>query len=789
MASAAAEKRQEVVWRPQSGPQHAFVTCPFFDVLFGGARGGGKSDACLGEFAIHAKRYGKDARGVFMRREMPQADSLIDRSHDIYGPLGWSFTKIDRQWVSPEGAILRFRPLEDDRDAGKYQGQNFTRVFLEELTHWSEPKAPDKMKATLRSAAGVPCRYRATANPGGAGHHWVKDRYIDPEPMGRVPILDEAGHFERMFIPARVSDNLILLQSDPGYVDRLKLTGSAQLVKAWLEGDWSVIEGAFFDNWSTARHVTAPFEVPEHWLRFRSGDWGSAKPFSFHWYAVASEDMKIPNGMTLPRGGLVLYRQWYGASSPNVGLKLTAEVVGLGLAQRSAGETYGYSVLDPAAFAQDGGPSIAERIMRGGGGAFRPADNTRIGKLGHIVGWDLVRHRFDGEGPDRPMLVAFDTARDFIRTVPLLQHDADRAEDVDTDGEDHCFVGSTLVDTGNGSVPIADLVGTDGLVNSIGGLKKYRLCRVTQRDMPVVRLRFDNGRSVTCTPNHQFLLISGQWERADRLLGQSVSRLSPRPFKSSAALDTTFAALTFSAKAFGFIGRFGRPITGRYQPATTCTTSPMTAREIRSRIWNYRLNLNIKASMALQGLMNRASALINSGTLPRIGTKQVLAENGIGGTTIGSVTSFTLARNGAATSAQSRSVASRNRSSALTHARAHGEDPLAWTTCRAFVNFAARNLEALASGFRASAASRAARVISIESAGSADVYCLEVPDTHAFTIEGGIVVHNCGDTLRYAAASRPWIKPAPQGDKPVTTLKDVTIDRLWKARSGNRMRV
>ena len=428
-----------VVWQPQRGPQHAFVNCPYFDVLFGGARGGGKSDACLGEFAIHAQEFGSAARGVFMRREMPQADSLIDRSKDIFGPLGWEYGKMDRQWTSPDGAILRFRPLEDDRDAEKYQGQDFSRVYLEELTNWPSPRAPDKMKATLRSARGVWCAFRATANPGGAGHHWVKSRYIDPAPMGMVAIEDEAGNRERMFIPARVNDNRILLDADPGYVDRLKLTGSPQLVKAWLEGDWNVIEGAFFDNWSTARHVTAPFEIPAHWLRFRSGDWGSARPFSFGWYAVASDDVRLPNGMTLPRGGLVRYREWYGAKEPNVGLKLTADIVGMGIAQRSEGEVYGYSVLDPAAFAQDGGPSIAERIAKGSGGKviFRPADNTRVGKLGHIGGWDTVRQRFDGEGPDRPMFVVFDTCSDFIRTVPLLQHDPDRAEDVDTDSEDH----------------------------------------------------------------------------------------------------------------------------------------------------------------------------------------------------------------------------------------------------------------------------------------------------------------------------------------------------------------
>lgn len=432
-------------WFAQEGPQESFLeSWPWFDVLFGGARGGGKTDACLGEFLHHAMDYGSHARGMFMRREMPQADSLIDRSHDIYGPLGWTFQKVDRQWTSPRGSILRFRPLEDDRDAEKYQGQQYSRIFMEELTNWPTSVPADKMKATLRSAAGVPVLFRATANPGGAGHHWVKHRYIDQAPMGYTPLMDESGRPNRMFIPAFVTDNQQLLANDPDYLERLRLSGSKQLVRAWLEGDWSVVEGAYFDNWSMDRHVTRPFEIPKHWMRYRAGDWGSMRPFSIGWYAVASEDKLLPNGKTLPRGGIVKYREWYGSNGqPNIGLKLTAEKVAQGIVERevnSAGqrEKIDFGVMDPAAFASDGGPSIAERMamppMRV---MFNPADNARVGKQGHMGGWDMVRHRLEGEAPDRPMAVFFSTCADSIRTIPLLQHDKNRAEDVDTNSEDH----------------------------------------------------------------------------------------------------------------------------------------------------------------------------------------------------------------------------------------------------------------------------------------------------------------------------------------------------------------
>ena len=181
--------------------------------------------------------------------------------------------------------------------------------------------------------------------------------------------------------------------------------------------------------------MVRPFEIPKDWLRFRSADWGSAAPFSVGWWAVAGDLHTAPDGRTIPRGALVRYREWYGASAPNVGLKLTAEQVAKGIREREAGETITYGVLDPAAFAVDGGPSIAQMMAREGV-HFRPADNKRVSQRGSLSGWDQMRARMIGSD-GVPMLYVFDTCRDFLRTVPALQHDRDRAEDIDTDGEDH----------------------------------------------------------------------------------------------------------------------------------------------------------------------------------------------------------------------------------------------------------------------------------------------------------------------------------------------------------------
>jgi hypothetical protein len=224
------------------------------------------------------------------------------------------------------------------------------------------------------------------------------------------------------------------------YIGQLKASGSEQLVKAWLEGDWSVIDGAFFDCWSMEKHVIRPFAIPDDWLRFRSADWGSAKPFSVGWWAVVGDDFRAGERNVLPRGALVRYREWYGSNgTPNVGLKLTAEDVAQGILSREQGDNIGYGVLDPAAFTADGGPSIAERMAKATDGKvwFKRADNKRVSTLGAIGGWDQMRSRLKGDADGRPMIYTFSTCMDSIRTIPALQHDENRPEDVDTDGEDH----------------------------------------------------------------------------------------------------------------------------------------------------------------------------------------------------------------------------------------------------------------------------------------------------------------------------------------------------------------
>jgi hypothetical protein len=420
----------ETVWEPQSGPQEAFCSCPVFEVLFGGARGGGKTDAVLGEWVLHAAEYGSNAIGLMVRRTRVELDETFERARDIYGRIGAHATYSPRRFTMPNGARITYAYLERDSDAEVYQGSSFTRVYVEEAGNFPSPAPIMKLMATLRSGAGVPVGLRLTGNPGGPGHQWLRSRYIDEAPMGWKVLTDSSG-LERIYIPSRVSDNTYL---GTDYVQRLRASGSPELVRAWLEGDWSVVSGAFFPEFSMDRHVIAPRSLPNHWPRFRSFDWGSARPFACHWWAVSDGSIH-----DIARGALVNYREWYGMkpNEPNVGLRMTAEAIAAGIKSREADDPKPITgVADPAMFAEDGGPSIAHRMMTGGV-VFRPADNKRVAGRGAMGGWDQVRARLDGDADGKPMLLLFSTSRDLIRTLPALQHDDAKPEDVDSDMEDH----------------------------------------------------------------------------------------------------------------------------------------------------------------------------------------------------------------------------------------------------------------------------------------------------------------------------------------------------------------
>ena len=438
-------------WRPRSVPQLAYVTCPIFEIFYGGARGSLKTEGTIGDWIQHSNAYGEDAAGIMLRRTRVQLAETFERAKRILRPLG--FHPAGHVITSPQGARLRFAYLERDADAENYQGDNNTRVYVEELGNFPNPAPVMKMMATLRSAKGVPVGFRGTGNPGGPGHGWVKQRYISPAPEGWKiiespfvnPWTNETVLRQRIFIPGKITDHNLL---GPEYIANLQMSGSPEMVRAWLEGDWDVVAGAYFPEFSRGRHVLLPMEFPKSWKRFTASDWGSARPFWTGWFVIVQQELKAQTEtgrpVTLLPGALVCYREWYGEDpdrpGQNLGLKLPVEEWAAGVLKRGRADEIAHDVVDTSMFEEDGGPSQAERAgkvrLNGKKLKLRKADKRRL------PGWNQVRARLRGDLPDEkgePMLFFTTACPDAIRTLAALQHDdvESKFEDAETEGEDH----------------------------------------------------------------------------------------------------------------------------------------------------------------------------------------------------------------------------------------------------------------------------------------------------------------------------------------------------------------
>jgi hypothetical protein len=425
---------QSIVWAPQPR-QKILLDCPYKEVFFGGARGGGKSNGILGKYGLKSSHY-KHVNAIFFRKELPQADDLIEEAKEIYLPLGAHWRDQKKIFEFPTGSRVRFRPLESEKDAEKYQGQNLTDCAVEEAGNYPDPKPIDKLFGALRSKHGVPTQLLLTANPGGVGHLWIKERYIDPAPLGLKALLRRLPNgkdHKYIYIPSKVQDNRILLTKDPDYINNLYLVGSETLVKAWLEGDWSIIEGAYFSEFSIPRHVIQPFKIPKRWKKYIGFDWGFNSPFCAVWGAVsdgkddAGNEIYTSDGRHIQKGAIVVYREYSGTHTPNE--NIAREILRL-----SKDEEITLAVADPSIFNSNGGETIADQFNRAGL-VFRPADNERV------AGWQQLRKRLRPELDPKvqPMVYFFNNSSYLIKTIPTAPIDEKHPEDLDTAFDDHAL--------------------------------------------------------------------------------------------------------------------------------------------------------------------------------------------------------------------------------------------------------------------------------------------------------------------------------------------------------------
>ncbi len=415
-------------WYPNAGPQTKALQSTAFETLYGGARGGGKTDAGL---VWMLKEIGNpNFRGLVIRKNADDLSDWVDRAAKLYKGYGAEIAYRPAIIKFPSGAIIRSGHLKDDQAYTKYQGHEYQRMLIEELTQIPDEKRYLQLLGSCRSTIpGLQARVFATTNPGGIGHGWVKRRFVDPS-IPNTKFVDGSSGRTRIFIPAKVEDTPQLVINDPGYVqflEGLKDTDT-ELWKAWRLGDWDTFAGQYFKEFRRDLHVCKPF-TPKSDLTFVGGmDWGRTNPFSFHASVVVPqvfEEVKFNRVIT--------FCEVYGTEKTP---KEWAEIIQLKLKE------FGLSVddlnwiqADPAMFTKgnDGSISIADQFVAAHHDYYKikPASNDRIG------GWELL-HNWLSIAPDGiPYWMMTENNINLIRTLPELVHDELKVEDVDTSGEDH----------------------------------------------------------------------------------------------------------------------------------------------------------------------------------------------------------------------------------------------------------------------------------------------------------------------------------------------------------------
>lgn len=614
-----------VAWQPQPGPQTLLLTCPYDEIFYGGARGGGKTSGMLGHWLKHQTIGGSHARGLILRRTYPELKEVREQAEALFPLLGARYKAGDKTWIFRNGSKLIFGHLDTQKDARKVLGQQYSWIGIEEITTWSSELAVDEVIGCLRSAHGIRCQWLATGNPGGIGHNWVKARFIDPMPP-YTPYRDPKTGSIRVFIPAKLSDNKILTASDPNYASRLKGAGPEWLVKAWLDGDWNIVAGGMFDDlWRADVHVLHPFLVPRSWTIERAFDWGSSKPFSLGWWTTCNGE-QVAGQRHFARGTKIRIAEWYGwdGKTPNKGLmsathalneiKTDTDVAKHALKiEAEMKRDYGYVVeagpADPSIFTVTNGTSIG-MTYNNLGLSFKPA---AAGPGSRVAGWTQMRTMLQAakKSPmEEPGLFVFSTCRQFIRTVPTLPRDLIKIDDVD------CLIAGTPVDTARGQIPI-EQVQVGELVQTPLGLR--RVVRSNYSGIaPTVAVQFSNGQTLTGTLNHGvFTYEHGLVPLSELQPGMTLTERDSAWLKLSSTMMSSISAIlgevimtltaVLSPKvARACIDKSGSIIMAPSHRAMSCITRTTTPSTSDLRTWSRFLTQIMHDSISKRGSVQAA---------------------------------------------------------------------------------------------------------------------------------------------------------------------------------------
>ena len=407
-------RNSKIIFHPNEGPQTDFLAADEKDVLYGGAAGGGKSYAMIVDPLRYAHK--KAHRALILRRSMPELREMIDKSRELYPQAfpGARFREVEKLWNFPSGAKVEFGFLERDADVYRYQGQAYSWIGFDEITHLPTEFSWNYLASRLRTTdPEIKTYLRCTANPGGVGSHWVKNRYIEPHKHNKS--FEGKDGLTRKFIPAKLADNPYLAR-DGIYEQMLKSLPPIQR-RQLLEGNWDVAEGAAFVEFDPHAHVIPPFELPVHWERLKGIDYGYASESCCLWGILDIND-----------NTLIIYRELYRKG-------LTGRELGAIITDMELEDPFSVNgVLDTAAWANTGttGPTVGEELLKAGH-KLRRADKNRI--QGKIQIHEYLKTRENG----RPKLQIFNTCPNLIRELQSIPLSKTRPEDVDTLASDHAY--------------------------------------------------------------------------------------------------------------------------------------------------------------------------------------------------------------------------------------------------------------------------------------------------------------------------------------------------------------
>lgn len=423
-------------------------------ILYGGAAGGGKSHlarvwsiaSCLEIPNLHVY--------VFRRRYGDLQKGMVDGANGyraLLAPLisAGVCDMVELEARFNNGSKIYFCHAHREMDVWNYLGAEIHFLILEEATQFTEYQVrfllarcriPDTVEIPKKQKKLWP-KVLATSNPGGPSHSYFKTLFVDPHfakkrknnphPLWKMDDLE--GGWTATYIPARLEDNPSLDKKQ--YTAGLMSLRRKDLVDAMLEGKWDVPLGAMFPECDERKHVISSFDVPRHWFKFRTFDWGSGSPGAVIWWAVSDGNPPPGYETALPRGSLIAYREWYVASmfDTKQGLGLSDYQYAEGIKNRTpADELIQGTVTDSKPFQANGGQTIAEQMKRYG----VPLQMGDVSPGSRVQGWQLLRSRLIGFD-HIPRIFFFRECKDTWRTLVGLQTDKHNPEDADTHGEDH----------------------------------------------------------------------------------------------------------------------------------------------------------------------------------------------------------------------------------------------------------------------------------------------------------------------------------------------------------------